>query len=1277
MKHAQILNVLAVLMVGFFTGCGWLGNFKVNNPNKTTTQNSPGETGSVSSVGVSAPNGLQISAPQPAVADRCWPITVASTYNGVASPVSSATTVNLTLPSGVTAYSTSTCATGSETTTATIPKGSSSTIVWVKAPIPGNYLIGCSGPGLPETNINLVVNNNNDGTVPVRMAVSGPNSTAADTCTAYTMSLFGSDNNYAAFKTASTLTLSSSDLAMKFYSNSSCSGNDSPFLALPANYSNLTFYLKAPSTGLKSVVASANSLQGQLLVLVLPQMMTKTVIQGATVLSSNQCGVFTVNLQDNLGNLVTTSSAVNVQLSRVGEGAFYADSNCTAQVTSVSIPPNNSGSYFFYKGTTPSTNVVTSKVTGLADGTFTFNVNSGSTSTASKLGFETGLSATSAGNCLGPIKVQIQDANGNTLTNVSSILVNLNQTGSGKFYADSSCLNTVISSATNTEFYFKDTVAENIVWFGNDASGTLPAATKNFSVTAGAKYQLAVLGTFSPIAAGSCQPLDVFYADPFMNAVVSSVDAAVSLQEDYPTSGKFYSDAACGNLLASASNVFSTTIPALSLKKVVYFRETKAGAGKIRAFDNVVKEGRYDFQVNAGSAVKLALENSPTSGGANSCVGPLKFVLLDTFDNKTVTNNLLSLNLSSNLGSFYSDSACGSIVNPAQIPAGSGGVSIYFMTPTPGTIAAIATPSANPPAPLNFSLVIDGTTTATRVAIIGKSPLTLRGPVSVLVGNCVPFALRTENSAGNAAPLSANSNFQISSSASGVSFFSNSSCSNSLTLPMTTNGSETLFYAKSSNASVGTISAIGAGLPSLGYDVQFSPAALASVQVSGPASTVAGVCEGPFLIQGKDSAGNITPLASGTSFSLSGASQGFFHKVAGCSDSGSAATSVSVTSPAVNASFYYRNTKAESVTLGATSSVGNATKALTINVGSAAYITLVGPVSTPVNVCSGALQFAVVDAFGNAIITNYDRLYSLSQNGSITFYTENCATPISSVSILANQPLSQKFSFKATSTQSTILTISGPSGNGPTITQNYGTNPGNSNTNTNSTNWNRFGASGIFTPPAGVSSVRVMVVGGGGKGTRAFAGGSGWVRTGICNVSGAVVVTVGGPNEQSSFGSCLVASAGGNATPARSGHGGSGGGGSLSNGDGGRGGMAGSNGLGGSNAGQGGHFDSLSLFSRNSITAGSGGQGGTHVGATTMGGMGGAGGVLFNDQGPQGENGIAGICGGDANHPSLYCNPGMGGVGYGAGGGGTVVAGSQYVEGVGPSGARGVVYVEW
>lgn len=239
-----------------------------------------------------------------------------------------------------------------------------------------------------------------------------------------------------------------------------------------------------------------------------------------------------------------------------------------------------------------------------------------------------------------------------------------------------------------------------------------------------------------------------------------------------------------------------------------------------------------------------------------------------------------------------------------------------------------------------------------------------------------------------------------------------------------------------------------------------------------------------------------------------------------------------------------------------------------------------------------------------------------------------------------------------------------------------------------------FETSGNFIVPLGVTSVNVLVVGGGAGGANGHQGGgaAGYVSSGIFAVTSGqqILVTVGqgghGGNEciscntilgltagtQSSFGDFLSALGGSVVTGInQSGNNGGSGGGGAWNGSypgalGGAGGSAGSNGGSATYAGGIGQGDYLSLFNifnDNNFTAGAGGQGGNYSNGYWNPG-GGAGGVLFNGLGPFANDGA-----------SIFS--GKGGMGYGAGGGAGGFFGFNSTRYAGGDGADGLVYIEY
>ena len=230
-----------------------------------------------------------------------------------------------------------------------------------------------------------------------------------------------------------------------------------------------------------------------------------------------------------------------------------------------------------------------------------------------------------------------------------------------------------------------------------------------------------------------------------------------------------------------------------------------------------------------------------------------------------------------------------------------------------------------------------------------------------------------------------------------------------------------------------------------------------------------------------------------------------------------------------------------------------------------------------------------------------------------------------------------------------------------------------------------------FVVPSGVSSVRVLAIGGGGGGANGHqgGGGAGFLDWGSVSVTAgeifSVIVGAGGNGAASGTNTIVGLTAGGTSSFSdlftaagggvvsginQGGHNGSSGGGAACNAGslGGNGGSLGSNGQAcqsGSSmpigTGMGDYSSILSFFTQAVLSGGAGGAGGTGSHA----GGGGAGGLLVNGLGISANNGAQSWSG-------------QGGQGYGAGGGAGgldfAVDSTRYAGG---NGASGLVYVEW
>jgi Kelch motif len=194
----------------------------------------------------------------------------------------------------------------------------------------------------------------------------------------------------------------------------------------------------------------------------------------------------TVQVQDQFGNVVTSSS-VSVTLSiKAGTGTSGATLACTTGLT------HNASSGV---ATFPDCNINTAgtnyqlhaAATGLtAVDSNQFNI----ISPISKLGFTTAPLTGVINQCLGPITVQTQNSGGNGTNPPSAVTVDLSISsgGTGAFFSDPGCSSSITSvsiptSTNSASFYLKGATAGTPTTVrADDHAGTLTFATQNETI---------------------------------------------------------------------------------------------------------------------------------------------------------------------------------------------------------------------------------------------------------------------------------------------------------------------------------------------------------------------------------------------------------------------------------------------------------------------------------------------------------------------------------------------------------------------------------------------------------------------------------------------------------------------------------------------------------------------------------------------------------------------------------------------------------------------------
>ncbi|HEX8701849.1 MAG TPA: hypothetical protein VF815_23680 [Myxococcaceae bacterium] len=196
---------------------------------------------------------------------------------------------------------------------------------------------------------------------------------------------------------------------------------------------------------------------------------------------------------------------------------------------------------------------------------------------------------------------------------------------------------------------------------------------------------------------------------------------------------------------------------------------------------------------------------------------------------------------------------------------------------------------------------------------------------------------------------------------------------------------------------------------------------------SGPQTVSAGACSAVVRVRSEDLQGNPSPVSAATPVALAASPDtGFkFYSAAGCAPS-SEVTSVTIASNGTEASFYFRSTRAGSVTMTVTA-IGftGVSQTETINPGPPAIIVFGGPQTLQAGVCSAAISVELRDSFGNPTPAGAGRSIGLSAGAGLAFYSNSgCVTQVTSVPVPQGSP---SVSFYVRSNQAGSYTVTGQS----------------------------------------------------------------------------------------------------------------------------------------------------------------------------------------------------------------------------------------------------------
>jgi len=451
--------------------------------------------------------------------------------------------------------------------------------------------------------------------------------------------------------------------------------------------------------------------------------------------AAGKCESFLVAFTDFYGNATPLTNAAPVYFTQTGApmGTFYSDNSCAtalptagpSNLPSLTIAAASYQHMLYYKATQIGGGIATASSPSVNNANLSFTVIPGAPASVVLLSQPTTIVV---GACSAPFVFELLDQykNPTTASVNTSFTITDNQ---GSFFTSSTCTGTATTTLNfptgtgQSTLYFTPTTTTgvNVVV---SCSG-YPNYNFSFTVSSGGPTNL-VLNGASPLSSkspgqgivGQCYPFLVSVQDGFNNSVTSTTAIPVTFTTSGPGTSTLYSDLNCATATTTA------TIAAQANSTVIYYSGTGAGDTIITANATGLNKSTYDISLSAGPAKTLVV-SGPTTGIANTCVGPFQITSTDAYGNPTAAPGS-TVNLSGGgKGLFYKDVACGTSLTSIAMTAPYVSAPFYFDDLTAET--------------LTFTAAASNLTSGTHGIVIGAGTpyaLLFSGPTKTGINQC-------------------------------------------------------------------------------------------------------------------------------------------------------------------------------------------------------------------------------------------------------------------------------------------------------------------------------------------------------------------------------------------------------------------------------------------------------------------------------------------------------------------------------------------------------------
>jgi hypothetical protein len=609
-------------------------------------------------------------------ADTCLAVKVKSVdATGVAAPVLSNETVNLTSDSGTAEYfaATDTTCTGSAITSVTIPSGQSEVSLFVKDAVAHTVLMTAT-----NSPVSMDAGTSSLTVGPNGLILSGATPIRAGDCTKYTIGSQDGQGNPKLALTNFTMVLSDGAASGTFYlgTDTTCTTPVTQTTLLSGTSSVDVYYKNSTAeTAVLNVDEFTATLASATLSVVLgPSQLVMTDM--GDILSGN-CVAYTFKFKDPLSNFASTAFAHTINLTdSTVDGGFYSDAACTTAKTSYAVTAATSQVSFYYKNLKEqaATITATASLGELTAGSLLINVGPYKLTVA-------GNTDTRGGDCeLFTVTTKEFNDNVGVVLALTSLSIT-DGAAAGQFFdsADTTCTGSASKplaidiplGASSISFRYKNKTAVDpaTIAVSDGVSGLQDAAP---AIKVGPK-SITMSGS-AQMMAGVCSPVTITMKDDQATPVAANVvrNTTVNLRDKIFGSGSpgtdgagsYYSDAGC-----TASITTMAFVAATDSSKTVYY---KNNSNEIITHDFTdaaawLDAGALDTQLGpaAITLARMAVADYADPIRAGKCIG-YTVTLKDAATIPAVTAVLPGSSLTVNIGAggtsalFYgsADSTC-------------------------------------------------------------------------------------------------------------------------------------------------------------------------------------------------------------------------------------------------------------------------------------------------------------------------------------------------------------------------------------------------------------------------------------------------------------------------------------------------------------------------------------------------------------------------------------------------------------------------------------------